>query len=150
MGELVRPMEREQPSAELATHLNGPMVEKLRKCAADYSPDWSGKITVYPPEARQLVELIDAVETGKPPNRRMHWVFIEPCGCAFGVMDAPESGEEAAAPQAWAAFYEGRVAAGFAAMERGVQARLVTHHEYEHAHMPQILGACPHRGGDHG
>lgn len=39
--------------------LNGPMVERLRRCAADTSGNWGGQITVYPPEARQLVELID-------------------------------------------------------------------------------------------
>lgn len=41
------------------TRLNGPMVARLRKCAADTSPNWDGKILIYPPEARQLVGLID-------------------------------------------------------------------------------------------
>lgn len=133
-----------EPLAELVTRLNRPMVEKLRKCAADYSPDWSGKVTVYPMEARQLVQLIDTAISGKPLLRRMHWVFTEPCGCAFGVMDAPDDAEMAAAPEAWVSFYQDRVAAGFAAMARGVQLRLVDHHEYEHVHMPQMLKACPH------
>lgn len=39
--------------------LNGPMVARLRQCAADTSPNWDGKITIYPPEARELVALID-------------------------------------------------------------------------------------------
>lgn len=46
--------------------LNGPMVDRLRKCAADTSPNWDGKITIYPPEARELVALIDAEAGGKP------------------------------------------------------------------------------------
>jgi hypothetical protein len=39
--------------------LNGPMVDRLRKCAADTDPNWAGRITIYPPEARELVALID-------------------------------------------------------------------------------------------
>jgi hypothetical protein len=46
--------------------LNGPMVERLRKCAADTDPNWAGRITIYPPEARELVELIDRFESGEP------------------------------------------------------------------------------------
>lgn len=45
--------------AEAARRLNVPMVAKLRKCAADTSSNWDGKVTVYPPEARALVALID-------------------------------------------------------------------------------------------
>lgn len=41
--------------------LNQPMVEKLRACAADTSPNWDGRVVIYPPEAVGLVELIDAV-----------------------------------------------------------------------------------------
>jgi hypothetical protein len=41
------------------TRLNGPMVARLRKCAADTSANWDGRITIYPPEARELVGLID-------------------------------------------------------------------------------------------
>lgn len=42
-------------------HLNRPMLDRLRKCAADTSPNWDGVVTVYPPETRGLVALIDAV-----------------------------------------------------------------------------------------
>jgi hypothetical protein len=41
--------------------LNGPMLARLRQCAADTSANWNGKITVYPPEAQGLIALIDAV-----------------------------------------------------------------------------------------
>jgi hypothetical protein len=47
------------PISENLRLLNGPMVERLRKCAADTSSNWDGKIKIYPPEARQLVFLID-------------------------------------------------------------------------------------------
>ncbi len=43
----------------MRTHLNGPMVARLRKCAAGTSPNWDEKITIYPPEARELIALID-------------------------------------------------------------------------------------------
>jgi hypothetical protein len=47
--------------------LNGPMVARLRACAADTSPNWDGAVTVYPPEARDLVALIDDVLTDVTP-----------------------------------------------------------------------------------
>jgi hypothetical protein len=43
-----------------AQRLNVPMVNKLRRCAADTSSNWDGQITIYPPEARGLTALIDA------------------------------------------------------------------------------------------
>lgn len=57
--------DREQPRADQFQfeRLNRPMVERLRQCAADTSPNWDGKVTVYPPEARELVALIDALRT---------------------------------------------------------------------------------------
>jgi hypothetical protein len=47
--------------------LNGPMVARLRKCAADTSPNWDGKTTIYPPEARELVALIDGMASRGAP-----------------------------------------------------------------------------------
>ncbi len=46
--------------------LNGPMVARLRRCAADTSSNWDGAITIYPPEARELVALIDDTEVKEP------------------------------------------------------------------------------------
>lgn len=40
-------------------HLNQPMVAKLRVCAADASPNWDGRVTIYPPEAAGLIAFID-------------------------------------------------------------------------------------------
>lgn len=40
--------------------LNVPMVAKLRQCAADDSPNRDTKINIRPPEAHQLLALIDA------------------------------------------------------------------------------------------
>lgn len=44
-----------------AERLNGPMMQRLRACAADASPNWDGAVTVYPPAARGLVALVDSV-----------------------------------------------------------------------------------------
>ena len=52
-------------AVELARHLNGPMVNRLRACAADTTPNWEGATTVYPPETRGLVALIDALVLGQ-------------------------------------------------------------------------------------
>lgn len=43
--------------------LNKPMVARLRACAADTSSNWDGQITIYPLEARDLVALIDHLNT---------------------------------------------------------------------------------------
>jgi hypothetical protein len=48
------------PVSEQVHRLNGPMLARLRECAADTSSNWDGKITIYPPEARELVSLVDA------------------------------------------------------------------------------------------
>lgn len=53
------------PNSEESPRLNGPMVARLRGCAADTSSNWDGKITIYPPEARELVALIDAVRLAR-------------------------------------------------------------------------------------
>jgi hypothetical protein len=54
--------------SDLARRLNGPMVARLRACAADTSPNWDGAVTVYPPEARELVALIDDLVTDATPD----------------------------------------------------------------------------------
>lgn len=46
-------------AVEQVRHLNRPMVNRLRACAADTSPNWDGAVTIYPPGARGLVALID-------------------------------------------------------------------------------------------
>lgn len=48
-------------------HLNQPMLNRLRKCAADTSPNWDGRITIYPNEARQLIALADAADALPDP-----------------------------------------------------------------------------------
>lgn len=52
---------------DLVRRLNRPMLTRLRDCAADTSPDWAGATTVYPPDARGLVALIDYLLLGTPP-----------------------------------------------------------------------------------
>jgi len=53
----------DQPLRRAGRQLNGPMLARLRKCAADTSSSWDGKITIYPPEAQGLVALVAAVES---------------------------------------------------------------------------------------
>lgn len=54
------------PVSEQVSRLNEPMLVRLRKCAADTSASWDGRITIYPPEARALVLLIDAALSESP------------------------------------------------------------------------------------
>lgn len=51
------------PPEIMARNLNRPMVARLRRCAADTTPNWDGQITIYPPEARDLLALIDSLLT---------------------------------------------------------------------------------------
>lgn len=51
-----------------ARSLNRPMVHRLRSCAADTSPNWEGETTVYPPETRNLVRLLDLITEGTDPD----------------------------------------------------------------------------------
>lgn len=57
----------ETAKARVAT-LNTAMLDRLRRCAADTSPNWEGSITIYPPEARELVDLVDAVGGAPQPS----------------------------------------------------------------------------------
>lgn len=61
---LMDDVDRLNAVVEQARRLNGPMVTRLRGCAADTSPNWAGAVTVYPPETRGLVALIDALVLG--------------------------------------------------------------------------------------
>jgi hypothetical protein len=75
-------------AADRARQLNGPMVARLRRCAADTSPNWDGAVTVYPPESRDLVALIDYLlaatgPTATPETRQ------EPDGGPAVPVDAP-------------------------------------------------------------
>lgn len=70
--------------------LNVPMVARLRKCAADDSPNWDGKINIYPREARQLTALIDAaIRTGEPDAAAQPSVGGAPVGAG---LDGEERG----------------------------------------------------------
>jgi hypothetical protein len=62
---LLAEVDRLAAAVELSRHLNGPMVNRLRACAADTTPNWEGATTVYPPETRGLVALIDALVLGQ-------------------------------------------------------------------------------------
>lgn len=68
-------------------HLNGPMVDRIRRCAADTSPNWDGQITLHPPEFRGLVDLIDGVArladcvSKLDPSERE--TVLRPSGCGW-------------------------------------------------------------------
>ena len=71
-------------------YLNGPMLARLRQCAADTSDSWIGAMTVYPPEARGLVAFIDAVTSMVgcinllDPSERATVLRPEGCGWCGG------------------------------------------------------------------
>jgi hypothetical protein len=69
-------------------------------------------------------------------------VFLNPCGCAVGVMTA--AGETKS--KAWREFWGTRGAAD-RAMDRGVTHELVTHERYVAEHLPAMRAGCPHQGG---
>lgn len=83
---------------------------------------------------------------------RQQWVFLNPCGCPFGVMEF--AGETPG--EAWREFYEGShrvvdLAVG-RAVAAGVTAVLVSHERYEAEFYRQLRSGyrCPHGGGSNG
>ncbi|GGM53703.1 hypothetical protein ACFFX1_54725 [Dactylosporangium sucinum] len=82
---------------------------------------------------------------------RQQWVFFQPCGCPFGVLEAvrfPERGAGRALTrsEAWREFYE-TAAERNTAMDRGVTSELMDHDVYVRDVYPQMLSsaACPHK-----
>lgn len=77
-------------------------------------------------------------------SARRQWVFSDPCGCPFGVMEAGQVDSEAAA---FLEFYE-TAAAMRKAVARGVTATLMPHERYVADVMPRMLSSyvCPHGG----
>ncbi|GAA0720166.1 hypothetical protein Drose_06455 [Dactylosporangium roseum] len=83
---------------------------------------------------------------------RQQWVFFQPCGCPFGVLEAvrfPHSGGPGRAltrSEAWRDFYE-TTAERNTAMDRGVTSELMDHDVYVRDVLPQMLGSatCPHK-----
>ncbi len=59
--------QRDQLRAQ-AQRMNIPMTDRLRQCASDTSSNWDRKITIHPPEARQLLDLIDTAIQGTDPG----------------------------------------------------------------------------------
>jgi len=97
-----------------------------------------------------LAELVQIVRDVPRVGGRRHWVFTEPCGCAFGVQDAGDAGGgNTERAEAWASFYEDRLSDGFAAMERGVKLILADHDYYLANFQPHLAAEyeCPHQGG---
>lgn len=61
---LLAQIDRLTAAVDQARHLNGPLLTKLRRCAADTSQNWDGAVTVYPQETRGLVALVDYLLLG--------------------------------------------------------------------------------------
>lgn len=75
-------------------------------------------------------------------STREQWVFLNPCGCAFGVQEANGNPSKA---KAWREFFE-TVEASNAATDRGVTVVLVDHERYVAEYSPQRYSSwvCPH------
>jgi hypothetical protein len=79
---------------------------------------------------------------------RRQWVFRDPCGCPFGVMEAGRIDSEAVA---FLEFYED-FAPMSEAIKRGVTAELMDHDRYERDVYPLMRSAyvCPHEAAKGG
>lgn len=82
--------------------------------------------------------------TAAPQSARHHFVFLEPCGCPFGLVEAGGNVDYEA--DAWADMFEGDGAAYRAAAARGVTVVHVDHATYEAEFYRKMLGdyRCPH------
>ncbi len=86
-------------------------------------------------------------QTGRPhrprPYDRHHFVFLHPCGCPFGLVEATyrNLSEDAA----WASMYDRRRRAIQAARACGVRVVHVDHATYVREFFGQMTAACPHR-----
>lgn len=73
---------------------------------------------------------------------RRQWVFLDPCGCAFGVLEA---GSNESRSKAFRDFYDVAKERN-AAVDRGVTAVLVDHEQYVREFSPYLYGTkvCTH------
>lgn len=73
---------------------------------------------------------------------RRQWVFLDPCGCPVGVLEA---GNNESRSKAFRDFYETAKERN-AAVDRGVTAELVDHEKYVAEFMPYFRGLkqCMH------
>lgn len=85
-----------------------------------------------------------------PQNERHHYVFLLPCGCPFGLVEA--SAQKPGGPPrvdedgAWDAIYDTR-AEERADRALGVRAVHVDHATYERDLYPLMVQRCPHTAG---
>lgn len=70
------------------------------------------------------------------------WVFLHPCGCAFGMANV--SAWYPTAGRAWRALYDTRDEAA-AARADGVTLIRATHEQYARDHIGHIKRGCRHR-----
>lgn len=81
-----------------------------------------------------------------PPRRaqaeRRHWVFVDPCGCPFGLIEQSHFYPDE--DTAWDGMYDTRTEER-QARARGVQAVFVDHATYERDFYSRMTTPCPHR-----
>jgi hypothetical protein len=87
-----------------------------------------------------------------PQEDRRHYLFLDPCGCPFGLVEASPTkpgGDPRIASEdaAWDAMYDSRQEER-AAHSRGVTVIYVTHAEYEAGYYDLMRSGCVHRGED--
>jgi hypothetical protein len=82
----------------------------------------------------------------RPTNdQRHHFIFLNPCGCPFGLVEGKVGryGSAADPDAAWDAMYDTR-AEERAALARGVRVVHVDHATYEREFYPLMSARCPH------
>lgn len=77
-------------------------------------------------------------------NDRRHWIFRNPCGCPFGVLDVEVADTRS---KAWRVFYSAARERN-SAVDRGVTVNDIDHDAYVADVMPMMFGSyvCPHGG----
>jgi hypothetical protein len=75
---------------------------------------------------------------------RTQWVFMEACGCPFGVLEGSCAADEI---DAWMDFYDDNRQEIRKARERGIQVEHVSHDGYVKYFSPKMQSeyACPHK-----
>lgn len=87
-----------------------------------------------------------AARSKLPPRRaqedRRHWVFLNPCGCPFGLVEQGANYRDEGS--AWDGMYDTR-AEERQARAKGVTSVFVDHATYEREYYGRMAKPCPHR-----
>lgn len=72
---------------------------------------------------------------------RDQWIFVWPCDCPFGVMEAYLAADETAA---FEEMFEDMPEAADGARARGLVARRISWEEYDKIYFPKMTSRCEH------